>query len=137
MVEISTDGGTTFTEVGYMTSWELSREFATIEANHFGDFANATSLIGQFSWSLSNEAFYVYDDAGQAAVEASVQAQKAAGATPPTWRLTSRAGTVGAFEWTGTAWITSITMSGETDGIVSYNVDAEGTGDLTRAAITV
>ena len=135
-VEISDDDGTTFVEVGYMTSWELAREFADIEANHFGDFANASSLIGMFSWSLSNEAFYVYGDAGQVIVEAQVAAQKVAGADPYTWRLTSRAGTVGAYEWTGQAWITSRTMGGSTDEVVTYNIDVKGTGALTRAVLS-
>jgi len=109
----------------------LSRERETTETNNF-DSPNWTESISTMrNWSISAEALYVYTDAGQVAIEAAFASNTAVAVT-----LTSTAGTTGAFQFTGNAWVTSLELEFETNEVVSYSIDIEGTGELTRSAIS-
>jgi predicted secreted protein len=122
--------GTEFTTIGRLTNVSLSREKETIETNNFDSPNDAESIAGMKSWSLSAEALYFYTNAGQILIEAAF-----ASTAPYHFRLTSAAGTVGAFQFTGQGHVTSLELDFETNEVVPYSFEIEGTGILTRAAI--
>jgi len=82
------------------------------------------------SWSIDAEALYVYDDAGQLAVEAAFASND-----PVEVVLTSAEATAGAYEFAGTAFVTELELEFETNEVVGYSISMEGTGPLTRAVI--
>ena len=120
------------TRVGKLTSASLSRERDLIETNNFDSPDHAESIVGMASAELEMEALYVYDDAGQAAVEAAFADRS----TPAAVVLTSADDTAGVFEFSGNLWITSLELSFETNEVVTYSISGTFTGQLARTQIT-
>ena len=130
VLEITLNGGTTYTKVGKLTSASLGRERETTETNNFDSPDWKESISTMRSWSIDGEALYVYDDAGQQAIESAYAQDDAAG-----FRITSAAGTVGVYEFTGDGFVTEASIEFETNEVVTYSLSVEGTGPLVRAAI--
>lgn len=131
VLEASADGST-YTTVGKLQSLSLSRERGTVDTNNFDSPDWQESLSTMRSWSIDGEALYVYDDAGQAIIEAAYAANAAY-----YFKITSADGTVGVFEYSGQGFVTDASVEFETNEVVTYSLSVQGTGALTRAAISV
>lgn len=130
----SDDGGTTWTPIGKLTSITLNRGRDTTETNNFDSPDDAESIATMRNWGISGGALYVYDDPGQEIVES---ARELSGAEDPyQWRLTPVDQTrTGVYQFTGSGHVTDATIEFETNEVVAYNLEVEGTGGLTRATI--
>ncbi len=131
ILQISEDDST-YTPVGKMTSFGLTRSRETIETNNFDSPDDAEHIAGMKSWSMDGEALYVYDDTGQQLIETAF----AQTATTYYFKLTSDAGTAGVYEFYGQGTITELEISGATNEVVTYTISIEGTGAVTREAIS-
>ena len=123
-----------YTKVGSMRSKQLQRSKAMIETSSDEDPGWSTTIAGQRSWSMSGETLYVYDNAGQEAIEAAYESDD-----PVHFRLTQidQAGepVVGSNQFKGLAHVTEASLQASTNEVVTYSLSAQGTGPLVRTAV--
>lgn len=130
VLKISADG-VTFTNIGKLTNLNLSRERETTETNNFDSPDWAESISTMRSWSISGEMQYIYDDAGQRLLSQAFASNDAYHV-----ELTSTAGTVGVYEYSGEAFVTSDEIDLEMNEVAGRSIEFEGTGALTEAEIS-
>lgn len=91
-----------------------------------------TAIMGSKSWELTGS--FVYDNTAGAEQEDMFDALEAGTSVEIFWgKLTSTARTRG---YTGTALITSVSISSERDGVVTKEVSFAGTGKLNKVPTT-
>ena len=103
--------------VSGIKSWTLDYTVDMLETTDFADAGVKTFVAGGSGWSGTFEG---YKDGVPQTIGASI-----------TLKLYEVA--AGAY-WTGAAFITGVSSSAATDGIVSYSYTFQGTGALTPAA---
>ena len=106
-------------EVAGIKSWTLDYTADTLETTDFADVGVKTYVIGGSGWSGSFEGF---KDGAPLPI---------AGAAVTIKLYESQ--TANQF-WTGSAFITGISVNTSHDGIVTYSYSFQGTGALTVAA---
>lgn len=103
-------------EVTGVKSWTLDYTADTLETTDFADAGVKTYAIGGSGWSGSFEG--LKDGAPLALAGASVALKLKESQTSTQW-------------WTGSAFITGISINTSSDGIVTYGYNFQGTGVLT------
>jgi TP901-1 family phage major tail protein len=129
ILKISSNGSS-WTNVGKLTNVSLSREREVIDTANFDDADWASNIAGMRSWSITSEALYVFDDAGQVLVETAF-----ATTTAYYYKIISDAGTATTYKFQGQGRITSLEMTFETNEVVAFSIEIEGTGELTRELV--
>jgi len=119
------------TTVGLLEGFSISDELDTTEINTFDNPDWAEHLGTMQSWSFDSDAVYSYEDSGQQALYAAK-----AGKVAVEVSITSANDTAGVYEWTGMGIVTSMSVEGEVNDAVKLSITIQGTGELTRAAIT-
>lgn len=128
IVELTSDGGTTYEKIGFLRSKTLSRSKETIDTSSDEDPDWASSIPGMRSFNVENGGLYVYDDLGQQAVEAAYDSDDPVGL-----RLTNNV--AGAKQYAGDAHITQLDLEFATNEVVKYSVSWQGTGPVTASDV--
>ena len=99
-------------------SWTLDYTVDTLESTDFADVGVKTYLIGGSGWSGSFEGFKDGAPLPLAGAAVSIALKESQTATQ---------------KWTGSAFITGMSINTSMDGIVTYSYTYQGTGALTVA----
>lgn len=116
--------GATPTALGEVRSYSIETALGTIDASVLSTTWK-NYLVGQSGWSGSLECFYDPTDAAQADL-----VSKARAGTLCTITVQPLGAGAGKTELVGTAYITSMGISGATEDAVGLSISFQGTGEL-------
>ena len=123
----------TFEKVGFTRTKGLTRSTGAIDTVSDENPDNDDAIPGMKSFAFSGDGLFVYDDAGQQAIEDAYDTQDSD--NYPWFRITSN--TSGANEYVGQVIITQLEgPSGSTNEVLTYSISTRGIGVLTKQAIT-
>jgi TP901-1 family phage major tail protein len=126
VLKIDTAAGTSYESVLYATSASLSisrelRDSTTKDSSGFSE-----SLAGLMSWELSSDSFVNFATA--TGLQSDELITEMLSGTP---EVTVQFGVVGTKSYTGSAFITSISMDAGVEENATFSVTLQGTGQLT------
>lgn len=125
-IEISTNGGSTWTELSERNEYSISTKVDVAEHKTFvASLADAwvTKARTWMNWSGSLSGYY--DDASSTIFD------RVIAGTAVMLRFFPSRSTGSNKYWSGTALLTNVEVSAKTDDFVSLNCDFEGSGALT------
>ena len=121
-----------FVKVGFTRTKGVTQSTETIDDSSDEDPNNASAVPGMDSFNFNADGLYVYDDAGQEAIQAAKDNQGAN--SFPWFRLTPNK--EGEKEYIGQAIITEIGgPEGSTNEMLAYSLSTQGVGALTIQSV--
>lgn len=127
---VSTDGGSTYTNIAMLTSWDVSQSAETLECAYMGSTWKEHHA-GLLSWEGSCEANFTDTAAAAAFTPAHLAAnQVTIGQTIDLYFYPDAADA--DFGWAGKAVVTSIDNSASLGDVQTVSISFTGTGALTQ-----
>lgn len=136
IVEISTDGGSTWTGIAYAENASLSRAKDVRDVtNKYSGGYRELGTGGKKSWSMTSDGFVVYadDDSRLCADDLHGFWEQSALLD---FRFTDADENAGDVRYSGKGVLTAFDESGGTEDNLTYSITIEGSGPLTDAVIS-
>jgi TP901-1 family phage major tail protein len=127
-LEVSTNGGTTYTRVGELRDITLHVEADKIDASSKDSAGWREFLLGMKSWSGTAGGLFVDADVAQDALYAALE-----NGTKVKLRFRPQAATSGKKQWVGDAMIMSYEIGDPMDDAVAVTIEFTGSGALARS----